>query len=157
MVLSCLVEPLVPPLTGRGTRRSALSGTRLAMTALAASIVALSGATFKGEKVHAPAKAEKTVVANAHKRPDAIPYRVQFAHLFLASAIEKIAEPGEAACFEQKALGDHRLRHKKNLIRETGPSLGLALRLDRLRGGSAETWLRFGSAVHLSGVASHLA
>jgi hypothetical protein len=160
MVLSCLVEPLVPPLTGRGTggpRRSALAGTRLAMTALAASIVALSGASFKGEKVHAPAKAESTVVCNAHKRPDAIPYRVQFAHLYLAAELEKLAEPGEAACFEQKALGDHRLRDKKNLIRDTGPGLGLALRLDRLRGGSAETWLRFGSGVHQSGLASHTA
>jgi hypothetical protein len=126
------------------------------MTALAASVVALSGATLKGEKVvHAPAKAEKTVVANAHKRPDAIPYRVQFAHLFLASSIEALKQPAEAACFEQKALGDHRLRHTRDLIRETGPTLGLALRLDRLRGGSAETWLRFGSGVHLSGVASN--
>jgi hypothetical protein len=151
MVLSCLVEPLVRPLAGRGTSGSALSGTRLAMTALAASIVALSGAQLKGEKiVHAPAKAER-IAGNAHKRPDAIPYRVQFAHLFLASELEQLAEPGEAASFEQKALGDHRLRAKRNLIRETGPSLGLALRLDRLRGGSAGTWLRFNSARHLSG------
>jgi hypothetical protein len=121
------------------------------MSAIAASaIVALSGATFKGEKVHAPAAKAEKIVCNAHKRPDAIPYRVQFAHLFVASTCERLDEPGEAASFEQKALGDHRLRSKRNLIRETGPSLGLALRLDRLRGGSAETWLRFGSGVHLS-------
>lgn len=156
MVLSCLVEPLVAPLTG-SSRRSALSGTRLAMTALAASIVALSGAQLKGEKIVAPAKAETTVVCNAHKRPEAIPYRVQFAHLFMASTVVELAEPGLAASFEQEALGDHRLRDKKNLIRDTGPGLGLALRLDRLRGGSAETWLRFGSGVHLSGISSHAA
>jgi hypothetical protein len=120
------------------------------MTALAASaLVALSGATIKGEKIHAPAKAEK-IVCNAHKRPDAIPYRVQFAHLFLAQKIEELGEPGEAASFEQEALGDHRLRSKRFLIRETGPSLGLASRLDRLQRGSAETWLRFGSALHQS-------
>jgi hypothetical protein len=120
------------------------------MTALAASaLVALSGATIRGEKIHAPAKAEK-IVCNAHKRPDAIPYRVQFAHLFLAREIETLSEPGEAASFEQKTLSDHRMRDARFLIRETGPSLGLALRLDRLQRGSAETWLRFGSAVHLS-------
>src|SRR5687767_8119955 len=111
MVLSCLVEPLVSPLTGRGTsghRRSALTGTRLAMTALAASaLVALSGATLKNEKIYAPAKAEK-VVQNAHKKPEATPYRVLLETVFLVRAREDlISMPGEAACFEQKPLDYH--------------------------------------------------
>jgi hypothetical protein len=158
MVLSCLVEPLIAPLVGFGTagrRRTALSGSRISVTAIAATaLLALSGATIKGDKIKAPApvKAEQTVKANAHKRPDAIPYRVQFAHLFIAPVKEDLlVEPGEAARFEQSSLHEHRLRHKRDIVRETSPCLGVALRRDRLRGGSADAWLRFGSGTHRSG------
>lgn len=154
MVLSCLVEPLI----SGGRRKSALSGSRIAVTALAATaLLALSGASIKGDKIKAPApaKAEQVVKANAHKKPEAIPYRVQFAQLFTAVAATReddiLVEPGEAASFEQASLHEHRLRHKRDLIRETGPCLGVALRRDRLRGGSADTWLRFGSGTHRSG------
>jgi hypothetical protein len=159
MVLSCLVEPLVSPLTGRGTsggpRRSALIGTRLAMTALAASaLIAVSGAELRGERIVAPAKAER-VVANAHKKPDAIAYQQLLETVFAAYVLrdedDLVREPGLAASFEQAALGDHRLRDIRNMIRDSGPALGLGLRIDRLAGGSDATWLRFGSGRHLSG------
>ena len=66
-----------------------------------------------------------------------------------------VAEFGEAPVFEQKALDAHRLKHKRDIVRDQSPGLGLGQRIDRLCGGTIGTYLRFGSARHLSGVAAN--
>lgn len=91
---------------------------------------------------------------NAHQKPAPIPYRVLLETVFAATREDDVfalVQPGEAAGFEQKALDVHRLKHKRDIVRDSGPNLGLGQRIDRLHGGSLRTYLRFGSALHLSG------
>jgi hypothetical protein len=165
MVLSCLVEPLVSPLTGRDTsghRRSALTGTRLLSTALAcASMIAIAGqaAEEKAAEIENARIAQKIdfEARNAHKKPDPIPYRELLATVFARRddllASMKVAE-GEAPSFDQKAIDAHahRLRHKRDIVEGSGPGLGLGRLIDRLYGGTATTFLRFSAGVHRSGV-----
>lgn len=159
MVLSCLVEPLVAPLTGRSASRgSALSGSRLATTALAVGALLTLAQTAEAralaEQGGAP-KAEAAVVHNAHAKPAPLPYRVLF-QVELAireeDAQDLLAPPAEAPSFEQHALDAHRLRHRRDIIRDGSPSLGLGRRLDRLFGGTSSTYLRFGSGRFLAGL-----
>src|SRR5258708_6592331 len=88
MVLSCLVEPLVSPLTGRGTGGSRLSGTRLLSTALACSaVLAIAGSAGEAKA----AEMERVRVAkkidfearNAHRKPEPIPYRELLQSVFV--------------------------------------------------------------------------
>lgn len=160
MVLSCLVEPLVSPLIGRGKSglgRSSLAGTRLASTALAVSVlIAISGTVSASELVakasRSEVRAEQTVARNAHAKPAPVPYSELLRTVFAFRRLETLAaEPGESPIFEQKALAFDRLRHQRDIVRDPGPGLGLGQRLDRIYGGRDSTFLRFGSGIHLSG------
>ena len=163
MVLSCLVEPLVSPLIGRGTggpgrsapmRRTGLGRSRLAASALITSalLIAASSMPSADEIV----QEETTEVArNAHKKPDPIPYR-QVLDAFIARdekvmSFDLIAAPE----FESEAILMSRLKHSRDIVRDTGPGLGLGLRIDRTRRASQETFLLFASGRHLSGSPAH--
>lgn len=167
MVLSCLVEPLVSPLTGQdtsGRRRTGLTGTRLLSTALAcASAIALAGAAGEAKA----AELEQARIAkkcdfesrNAHKKPDPIPYQKLLQTIFLKSedrCLDLLGAPAESPCFEQATIDVHRLKHKRDLVPIEGPNLGLGQRIDRLYGGTAGTYLRFAAAVHRSGASPSL-
>jgi hypothetical protein len=166
MVLSCLVEPLVSPLTGQdtsGRRRTGLTGTRLLSTALAcASAIVLAGAAgeAKAAELEQARIAEKCdfEARNAHKKPDPIPYQKLLQTIFLKSEDRGLDLLGalESPCFEQTAIDVHRLRRKRDLVPREGPNLGLGQRIDRLYGGTASTFLRFAAAVHRSGASPSL-
>jgi len=161
MVLSCLVEPLVAPLVGRGAgprRGSALSRRRLLATALMAS--ALVGVTTQGHAAEVErrlkhGRAEKTeqrALRNAHQKPAAKPYRLVMAEFALAARPkEELAQPGQAADFESDGLRLDRLRHARDIGKATGPTLALARRLDALTAARSSTFLRFGSGHYRSG------
>jgi hypothetical protein len=100
---------------------------------------------------------EKTeeVARNAHKKPDPIPYR-QVLDEFIARedkilSFDLIAAPE----FESEAILLSRLRHSRDIVRDTGPGLGLGLRIDRTARAKRETFLLFGSGKHLSGSPAH--
>lgn len=157
MVLSCLVEPLVSPLVGRGTtgrRRSGLSGTRLASTALACTALLALANPARAETILADANEVRIdrTVRNAHVKPKTMSYLELVQTVFTVQRREELAAPPESACFEQDAVEAHRLKHKRDIVRDSGPSLGLGQRIDRLFGASTKTYLRFGSGVHQSAI-----
>ncbi|MCB9646719.1 MAG: hypothetical protein H6730_09030 [Deltaproteobacteria bacterium] len=159
MVLSCLVEPLVQPLVGRGTRgparRTALSRGRLAASALAVSALLAVATNADAQDLlegrTAPAKSQ-CCARTAHKKPAAVPYREVLAR-FLAARREDdiVVAPALSADFEQEAIGVHRLRHARNLVRDSGPGLGVARRLARVTAPAERTFLLFASGQHMSG------
>lgn len=161
MVFSCLVEPLVQPLVGRRTGLSggALQKSRLAATALACTaLMALAGtaeaaalAARAKARTAEPARAEASM-RNAHAKPAPIPYRELLQTVFVTRREDELEEPGLAPSFEQDALNAHRLKHKRDIARDQSPGLGLGVRIDRLRGGTLATFLRFGSGRHLAGL-----
>lgn len=158
MVLSCLVEPLVSPLVGRGTsgpgRKSGLRRSRFAATALAASALMAVSTCVDVSTLREEAKAaapEAKVVRNAHRRPDATPYRVVLAAFLGREENPLLAEPGEAPDFEHRALYVHRLRHRRDLGIDPGPVLGLGRRLDRLRPSALSAFRLFASATCRAG------
>lgn len=157
MVLSCLVEPLVAPLVGRpgGRRKTALTR-RMAATALMVSALAAvttnAHAADQVKKVTGAEVKESAQLRNAHQKPAAIPYRELQAQAALPAKDEDpLAEPGEAARFETEAHLDARKRPRPDLRRDTGPSLGLHLRIDALRRAHRLTYLTFGAGQHRSG------
>ncbi len=156
MVLSCLVEPLVSPLIGRGAsgpgRRSGLGRSRLAATALIASALLVSA---KGLPSVDELKQETTEVArNAHKKPDPIPYHQILAQFVRREDDQRVLALVEAPAFEWDAITAHRLKHSRDLVRDTGPGLGHGLRIDRTR-RARQTFLLFLSGRHLSGSPAH--
>ena len=160
MVLSCLVEPLVSPLIGRGAsgpgRRSGFRRSRLAASALVASALLVCASSMpSADDVLQEKETEAEVVRNAHKKPDPIPYR-QVLDSFIARedkilSFDLIAAPD----FESEAILMSRLKHSRDIVRDTGPGLGLGLRIDRTRSAANETFLLFASGKHLSGSPAH--
>jgi hypothetical protein len=158
MVLSCLVEPLVSPLIGRGTggpgRRSGVRRSRLAASALVTSALLICASSMPSADEMLEEKTEE-VARNAHKKPDPIPYR-EVLDEFVARedkilSFDLIAAPE----FESEAILLSRLRHSRDIVRDTGPGLGLGLRIDRTRSAANETFLLFASGKHLSGSPAH--
>lgn len=168
MVRSCLIEPLVKPLVaprpGLG-RRSALAGSRLAVTALALS--ALAAVTTYAHATQAElesdslrSKLECTVVPNAHRAPKVAPkvllerFLSTYAQDLLAVAARReddlVRAPGLAPEFEQDALDPRRLRPSP--VGDPGSRLAQVRDVDRLRGGTDPTYLLFGSARHRAGI-----
>jgi hypothetical protein len=148
MVLSCLVEPLVSPLTGRDTsghRRTALTGTRLLATALAMSALATVSNMAEAEEIAAhAAQVEQThVVRSAHKKSDPIPYHVLLQTEFLIRLIDAdVGMPEESPWFETKALDTHRLKNKRDIAAGLAPRSGAELFSGRLHGGAPSPSLR---------------
>ena len=158
MVLSCLVEPLVSPLIGRGTggpgRRSTIRRSRLAASALITSALLVCASSMPSADDLLEEKQEE-VARNAHKKPDPIPYR-QVLDEFIARedkilSFDLIAAPE----FESEAILLSRLKHSRDIVRDTGPGLGLGLRIDRTRSASNRNFLLFASGKHLSGSPAH--
>lgn len=164
MVLSCLVEPLVPPLVGRGTdaapgrrSKSYLSRSRLASTALALSAVLATGTSAQAEDLLEGRVAPEPVHIHkhAHKKPDPIPYRVMFEAVALVAQRERLpmAALHRAPDFEWDAVLAHRLKHSRDIARMPGPCLGHGTWLDRLATPDDTTFLLFSSGQHQSGLA----
>lgn len=157
MVLSCLVEPLVSPLIGRGAggpgRKSGFRRSRLGATALAASALLVCAQGLPSADDLLKEKNEERVVCNAHAKPAPIPSRVQLAELLAVREDEapELAAPVEAPEFEWDAVFAHRLKHSRDIVRDTGPGLGLGLRIDRTRGAVSRTFCLFASGQHRSG------
>lgn len=159
MVLSCLVEPLVQPLVGRGTRgpgrRTALSRSRLASTALAMSaLLAVATSADASDLLEGRTAPEaEQVQRNAHAKPAPIPYRVVLEQFTAARREDDhlVAQPGLAPEFEWDAVLAHRLRHSRDIVRDIGPGLGLGRRLDRLLSSAQLTFHLFASGQHQSG------
>lgn len=164
MVFSCLVEPLVAPLVGRRAsapgRGSALTKSRLAATALATSallaLASSANAAEREEQAVRASKPEATLVRNAHKPPAPMPSRVVLEASLGRVERFQLEAPGEAPEFEWDAIFAHRLKHSRDLVRDTGPGLGLGRRVDRLT-SALGTFLRFASGRHLSGPSPALA
>jgi hypothetical protein len=95
------------------------------------------------------------VVRNAHKKPDPIPQRILLDAMvaredrFLPLALH------EAPDFESEAILLERLKHSRDIVRDTSPGLGLGLRIDRTTSASNRTFLLFASGKHLSGSPAH--
>lgn len=164
MVRSCLIEPLVKPLVGRGAsgrgRRSALARSRIAATCLALS--ALVSVSTAADAAHEQLESEalksrlaQTVKANAHRAPK-IDSKVALANLLalVAAREDEIVAPlVESPGFEQEALRHRRKRPPLIGAHRPGPDgLGLAERLDLLFSGTDPTFRLFGSGQHLSGI-----
>lgn len=166
MVRSCLIEPLVKPLIaprpGLG-RRSALSGSRLAATALAlsalAAVTTYAHATqdvLESESLRS--KIESNVVANAHRAPEKVASKVLLARFLESMAVatearredDLVQAPQLAPDFDQDALAPPLLRQSS--VGDPGPRLARARLIDRLRGGTEATYLLFGSAQHRAGI-----
>ncbi|MBK8009908.1 MAG: hypothetical protein IPK13_01050 [Deltaproteobacteria bacterium] len=141
MVLSCLVDPLVPPLvggtSGRG-RKTRLSGSRLMSTALVATalaaVVSLAGHS-SGQAKAFGGKAQPTIGRTAHRPPS-----VRATGCLPSTEVAALRDdqqvrpsrPGSAPDFEWDAIRAHRLRHGRNIARDGGPGLGAGRRIDRL-------------------------
>lgn len=170
MVRSCLIEPLIKPLIaprpGLG-RRSALSGSRLAATALAlsalAAVTTYAHATqdvLESESLRS--KIESNVVANAHRAPEKIASKVLLERFLESMAVadracggtrredDLVHPPQLAPDFDQDALDPRIL--KQSSVGDPGPRLARARLIDRLRGGTEATYLLFGSAQHRAGI-----
>src|SRR3990170_3313570 len=127
MVLSCLVEPLVSPLVGRGTsgvgRRTALRRSRFASTALAATALLAATTMVDASELRRGETAEHTeaeTAFNPHKRPDLAPARIVLADLVRRADEGLVMSPTEAPSFDQRAVFAHRLRHQARLDLEAG-------------------------------------
>jgi len=71
------------------------------------------------------------VQRNAHAKPEAPPSQALLAETARRED-DLVARPGLAPVFEWDALRAVRKRHARDIVRATGPSLGLGRRLDRL-------------------------
>lgn len=170
MVRSCLIEPLVKPLiaprAGLG-RRSALSGSRLAATALAlsalAAVTTYAHATQDAlESASLRSKLESAVAANAHRPPAKVASKAlleRFLAEYAADALsatparrqdDLVEAPALAPDFDQDALDLTRLRQSS--AADPGPRLAIAALTSRLRGGTDPTYQLFGSAQHRAGI-----
>ena len=165
--MSCLVEPLVSPLVGRGAdvraRRTGLARSRLAASALMMTAVMAVGSTTAGDlidRTDAVREAER-VYRNPHKPPAPIPYhevaRV-FGHVKVIHEPEKqgvrVARPGLAPRFEWDAIWASRLKHACDSSPGSGSVLTRGRRAARLSRSRSTTFLRFGSGLHRSGPSS---
>lgn len=156
VVASCLVEPLVRPLVpgrgggGGGPRpgsRTALRG-KLAATALACSmLMAVTTNATASELLEAPEAPR--VHRNAHAKPDPIPSHERLAEVARRED-DIVARPALAPEFEWDAVEASRRRHARDIVRDTGPGLGLGRRLDRLT-AVLRSFLLFSSGWHHSG------
>lgn len=166
--MSCLVEPLVAPLVGRGAgaRRTSLARSRLAASALVMSaVMAVATPVTAGdllERDAATREAEKAY-RNAHKRPEPVPYRDVgwvFGHERARHEPERdrirIDRPGLAPRFEWDAVWASRLKHALDWTRDPGPTLSRARRTERLVRSKRDPFLRFGSGPYRSGPSSPL-
>lgn len=156
MVFSCLVEPLVKPLVGRGTsgpgRRTALRRSRLASTALAVSALMACATAADASLLDGHQKKQSEVRCNAHAKPAPIPSRVELDRLAtLRNEDELVAAPALAPDFEWEALSAAHLRHRRDIGLDTGSGLGLGKRLDRLLSPVESTFVLFSSGQHQSG------
>lgn len=157
MIRSCLIAPLVEPLVAsRVGRRTALAGSRLAMTALALSALAAVSTYADATRAELESQAlrskiESSVVANAHRAPDKVAPKVlleRFLALVATREDDVVRAPLESPDFEQPRWDGL----SPTPVFAPGPRLAEARRLDRLRGGSDPTFVLFGSALHRSGV-----
>jgi hypothetical protein len=153
MVLSCLVEPLVSPLKGRGASgpgRSMIMRSRLATSALIASALYVAASSMPASEI---VEEREQVACNAHRRPDPKPYRELFEIPVWAVAREddRMRAPEASAEFEWDAVVAHRLTHARNIARDTGPGLGRGRRIDRTRRSPVLTYALFGSGRHRAG------
>ncbi|MEL6186479.1 MAG: hypothetical protein AAFU79_17800 [Myxococcota bacterium] len=165
MVMSCLVEPLVPPLVGRGASarpgRTRLRASGLAKTALLMSAVMAVGGVSAEASARALDEAPKHAVKSPHKRPAPIPLR-DVAKVFgklktflREEETPRMARPGLAPRFEWDAVWASRLRHAVDVGRDPGGcGLGRGRRSDRLGRSRSTTFLRFGSGEFRSGPSS---
>jgi hypothetical protein len=150
MIRSCLIEPLVKPLVGRG-RRSALQRSKIAATCLALS--ALVSVTTNADAARDALGLDQsarpaTVKPNAHRAPKIAPRVVLEEFLALVASREDaiVEAPAEAPDFEL-----HSPREGPRPRLHWG-GLRLARRLDDLFSGSDPTFRLFGSGQHLSGI-----
>lgn len=170
MVMSCLVEPLVAPLVGRGAgarpagsrgARTGLQSSRLSRTALLMSAVMAIGGVSAENLLDSKrdGRAEK-VTKNPHKRPDAIPLR-DVAKVFGKAKTfpredERLQVPAPALAprFEWDAVWASRLRHADDISRDLGRALGRGRRADRIGRSKPIPLLCFGSGEFRSGPSS---
>jgi hypothetical protein len=164
MIRSCLIEPLVKPLVGRGSagvgRRSALSrgkilSTCLALTALASVTTAADAREMEAELQKS--QIEATVKPNAHRAPKLATQKMLDRFLSLVARREDdiVRRPALSPDFERVALEvDQRRSRLRPLAAHARGAAGLwlARRTERLRAGADSTFLLFGSGVHLSGI-----
>ena len=159
MIRSCLIAPLVEPLVAsRVGRRTALSGSRLAATALAlsalAAVTTYADATRGALESHSlRSKIESSVVANAHRLPDKIASKVLLERFLTTEARRQddlVSAPVESPDFDPPPI-DSRLAAKSR-VPNPGSRLAEARRIDRLTGGHEATFLLFGSGQHRSGI-----
>lgn len=153
MVLSCLVEPLVPPLVKRrpGSVGTIPRGRRLAATALAATALALVSTTVEDRAPELERIERVRVTRNAHRRPDPPPRPLPALDTVL-DEVRTRAALRVTPRFEWDALRAHRLRHRQDLAQDQRPGLGLGRHLDRLISPRDANFLRFGSATPRTGL-----
>lgn len=163
MVMSCLVEPLVAPLVGRGAGarpgRSALQRSRLSRTALLMTAVMAIGGTTSDDLLDAKASKTVRVTKSPHKKPAPIPLR-DVAKVFgkVKTFIREderfsLAKPSLAPRFEWDAVWASRLRHADD-ISGSGRALGRGRRADRVGRSRTLPFLCFGSGEYRSGPSS---
>lgn len=164
MVMSCLVEPLIPPLVGRGAAarpgRTRLRTSGLAKTALLMSAVMAVGGVSAEAATRSAEAAPKHAVKSPHKKPAPIPLR-DVARVFgkLKAFVREgdalsVIRPGLAPRFEWDAVWASRLRHAVDVGRDPGYGLGRGRRADRIGRSRSTTFLRFGSGEFRSGPSS---
>lgn len=161
MVRSCLVQPLVAPLVGSGTRgpgrRTGLSRSRLLATALTATLlVTVATQADAVEAAMSPHQVEMKA-GTAHQKPKPIPTRDLLQVLMPPVVSTKtVLLPGVAPHFDWDAVEAHRRRQR--VVPHDGASLATGRRLDRLIRCRSSVFLRFHSGKHRSGApAVHLA
>ena len=120
----------------------------MAATALACSmLMAVTTNATASELLEEPEAPR--VQRNAHAKPAPVPSRIQ-----LAEAAKReddiVIRPGLAPEFEWDAVEASRRRHARDIVRDTGPCLGLGRRLDRLTAAS-RPFLLYQSGWHHSG------
>jgi len=164
MIRSCLIAPLVQPLiASRFGRRTGLSGSRLAATALCLS--ALAAVTTYADATRAAlesaslrSKLESNVVANAHRLPEKVAPKVLLERFLNTEAL--VARREDVGLVAAPALSPDFLQiHNpllepppKSRVPSPGSRLSEARRIDRLTGGHDSTFLLFGSGQHRSGI-----
>src|SRR5687767_15877525 len=121
MVLSCLVEPLVSPLIGRGTggpgRRSTIRRSRLAASALITSALLVCASSMPSADELLENEKTEEVARNAHKKPDPIPYR-RVLDEFIAREDKILSfDLIQAPEFESEAILLSRLKHSRDIVR----------------------------------------
>lgn len=149
-------SPLVRPFVGRPScargARSGITRSRLARTALAASLLlAVATEASASELVQAGGQAE-VKAGTAHQRPRHP--KLGFLDAFIPAPVAiRLRPPAEAPRFEWDAVLAQRLRHARDIVRD-GAALGAARRVDRLIRGRPPSVLRFYSGQPQAGVPS---